>query len=315
MMNVQDIFNNMADEYDDLSDLWYSWLFSRLHYLIASNVINNSYPKKVLDIGCGTGFQSFLYAGVGCNVYGIDIADQLIEIAKQKITNFNPEKLILFSEYFDYVKRYNYLIRNCIKNNERKSKYIPPNFFTGNAMNIDHNDDEFDHVNCCGSTLSYVPDHEKVISEMARVIKPNGTFFIEVENRWSFNVLWYVLDPLFKGKFEFNKDYAAGFKFLTTKPTHNICINFPFGEYDAPVNMKLKLFTSYALKRDLMKYGLKVKEKWAIHSITSLIPCTLLDCLNPSKKLIRLFKFLASLEEKLLFRIPGSSLVMYGKKV
>jgi len=314
-MNVQDIFNAMADEYDQLSDLWYSWLFSRLHYFIASKILNNSYPKKILDIGCGTGFQSFLYASAGCDVYGIDIANKIIEKAKRKINIFNPEELILFPEYFDYVKRYNNLIRNCIKKNYEKGNYLPPKFLIGNAMNLSYKDEEFDHINCCGSTLSYVPDHKKTISEISRVLKPNGTFLIEVENRWSFNIFWYVLDPFLKGKLEFNKDYTSVFKFLKKKPTQNIWIRFPFGEYDAPVNMKLKLFTSYSLKRDLMMFGLRLEKKWAIHSITSLIPCTFLDNLNPSKKLINRFKFLANLEERLLFRIPGSSLVIYGKKV
>ena len=98
MQDVKNIFNEMADEYDSLSDLWYSWLFSRLHYLIASNVLYKNYPKKTIDIGCGTGFQSFLYAGAGSNVYGIDIADELIKQAKKKIKHFNPAKLTLFPD-------------------------------------------------------------------------------------------------------------------------------------------------------------------------------------------------------------------------
>ena len=315
MNNVKDIFNDMADKYDNLSDLWYSWLFSRLHYFIASNILNKGYPMKTLDIGCGTGFQSFLYAGAGSTVHGIDLADELIIQAKSKIKNFNPEELTLFPEYFDYVRRYNLLIRNCIKNNESKGEYQPPKFFIGNALDINYNDEEFDHVNCCGSTLSFIPDYEKAISEIARVLKPKGTFFIEVENRWSFFVFWYLLDPILKGKLNVNKDYSSVFKFLKRKPTRNIWINFLFDENDKPVKMNLNLFTSYSLKRDLMRYGLKVEKKWYINSITSLIPSTLLDCPKPSKRLINSFKFLAMLEEKLLLKVPGSSLVLYGRKI
>ncbi|MFX1238938.1 MAG: class I SAM-dependent methyltransferase [Promethearchaeota archaeon] len=314
MKSVENIFDDMAGEYDSLSDLWYSWLFSRLHFFIASSVLSNGYPEKVLDVGCGTGFQSFLYAMAGCEVHGLDIASNLIEMAKKKIKSFNPENMILFPEYYDYVRRYNNLIRNCIKNNTGRGKYIPPKFFVGNAMSIDYNAMEFNHVNCCGSTLSFVPDHEKVLSEIARVLKPNGTFFIEVENRWSFNNLWYILDPFLKGKFEYNKDHSAILKFLKKKTTQSIWINFPFGEYNAPINMKLHLFTPHVLKTVLMKYGLIIKKKWSIHSLTSLIPCTFLDCLNPTKKLIKHFKFLAKLEERLPFRVPGSSLVLYGTK-
>ena len=31
---IADIYNSMAYEYDDIKDLWYSWLLTRLHYMI-----------------------------------------------------------------------------------------------------------------------------------------------------------------------------------------------------------------------------------------------------------------------------------------
>ena len=315
MDNVKEIFNKMAAEYDNLSDLWYSWLFSRLHYLIASKVLKKNYPNKILDVGCGTGFQSFLYASAGCNVYGIDIANELIEVAKHKIRIFKPKKMELFPPYYDYVIRYNKLLRKIFNNNGWLNNYIPPKFFIGNAMNIQYNDEEFDHVNCCGSTLSFIPNYQKAISEMARVLKKDASFFIEVENRWNLNLLWYIIDPLFRSRFKLNNKFKEGLRLLTRKFTQNVLTNFDFGEKEKPVNMKLNLFTPYSLKRDLISYGLKVEKKWTIHSITNLIPCTLLDCLKPNKKLISRFKFLANLEEKLFFRIPGSSLVMYGHKI
>ena len=315
MADVQYIFNNMAQEYDDLSDLWYSWLFSRLHYFIAKKIIRRDIKKKVLDIGCGTGFQSYLYSAAGYNVIGIDIAKDLIEIAKKKQQFFNPNRIELFPEYYDYVIRYNQKIRNILNKKIGKIKYLPPKFYFGDAQNIAYDDNDFDHINCCGSTLSFVPKHKKAISEMARVLKPGGTFLIEVDHKWNFNFLWYILDPLVRGKFQYNKSIREGLRFLVKKFTRNIWINFPFGEYNNPVNMNLKLFTNYSLKRDLMKYGLKVEKKFSIHALTNLIPCTFLDCLKPSKRLINLFKILAKLEEKLPFYLPGSSLVLYGKKV
>jgi ubiquinone/menaquinone biosynthesis C-methylase UbiE len=312
---VQDIFNGMAEEYDDLSDLWHSWFFSRLHYFIANKIIDRAIRKKVLDIGCGTGFQSYLYSAAGYNVIGIDIAEKLLKIAKEKKKIFNPNKIDLFPEYYDYVKRYNQKIRNIIKKKIGKHEYLPPKFYFGDAKNITYNDNYFDHINCCGSTLSFVMNHNKAISEMARVLKPGGTFFVEVEHKWNFNFLWYILDPFVLGRLQFNKSIRQGLRFLTKKFTHNICINFPFGEYDKPVNMNLKLYTSYSLKRDLMKYRLKVEKKFSINSLTNLIPCTFLDCLKPSKKMIFLFKILAKLEEKIPIYVPGSSLIYYGKKI
>jgi ubiquinone/menaquinone biosynthesis C-methylase UbiE len=315
MAGVQDIFNGMANEYDDLSDLWYSWFFSRLHYIIANKIIYKVFKNKVLDIGCGTGFQSYLYSAAGYDVIGIDIADELLEIAKKKEKTFDPDRIELFPEYYDYVARYNQTIRSILKKKIGKIDYLAPKFYFGDAQNMEYKNNEFDHLNCCGSTLSFVPKYKKAISEMARVLKPGGTFLIDVEHKWNLNFIWYILDPIFRGKLQFNKSITQGLKFLTKKFTRNIWINFPFGESNKPVNMNLKLFSAYSLKRDLMKYGLKVEKKFSIHALTSLIPCTFLDCLKPSKKLIFIFKILAKLEENFPFYLPGSSLVLYGKKL
>jgi 2-polyprenyl-3-methyl-5-hydroxy-6-metoxy-1,4-benzoquinol methylase len=84
-VRVSYIFNEMRHDYDDLRDLWYSWLFSRLHYFIAKDIaaLWDSANRSVLDIGCGTGFQSFLYASVGARVTGIDIAEDLVAATRE----------------------------------------------------------------------------------------------------------------------------------------------------------------------------------------------------------------------------------------
>ena len=100
------IFNEMREDYDDLRDLWYAWLASRLHYLISTHVLLNwdASPRKVLDIGCGTGFQSFLYALTGAEVTGLDISDQLIRVAEEKASTFVKRfPCPLFPAYFDFV--------------------------------------------------------------------------------------------------------------------------------------------------------------------------------------------------------------------
>ena len=85
---AEQVFNEMRDGYDDINDLWYAWLFSRLHFLIAREVLSTwdqSKPRLVLDIGCGTGFQSFLYAVTGARVVGVDISHELIRVAREKV--------------------------------------------------------------------------------------------------------------------------------------------------------------------------------------------------------------------------------------
>ena len=56
----------MAEEHDDLSDLWYPWLFATIHQFIAENLPENLQTRpRAVDADCGTGFQSFLLLGQG----------------------------------------------------------------------------------------------------------------------------------------------------------------------------------------------------------------------------------------------------------
>lgn len=76
------VFDGTADEYDEIWEFpWYAWLFARLHTLIFHNIIRPYAPQMVLDVGCGTGFQSFLYAAFGARVVGIDVSPRMIHIA------------------------------------------------------------------------------------------------------------------------------------------------------------------------------------------------------------------------------------------
>ncbi len=95
-MNSLDLFNKYI-EYDHIIDLWYSWLYSRLHFLLSKEVIQKFSPKNVLDIGCGTGFQSFLHYIDGSRVIGIDSSVKMIKIAQRKMGSLNQSnRLMLF---------------------------------------------------------------------------------------------------------------------------------------------------------------------------------------------------------------------------
>jgi len=245
----------------------------------------------------------------------VDIAEDLIEVAKKKSSSFDPKQgIILFPVYFDFVDKYNRAIYSLLKEKITKEKYTPPTFQVADGRRLPFPNEIFDHVNCAGSTLSFIDEHRLALSEIARVLRPGGTFFLEVESRWNVDLLFTVIDAILRNRLGYDTTLREAFRAIFTQPTEYICINYPFGNPENPVNMKIKLFTMKGLNRELSDFGLKMLKKWTIHSLTNFIPSTYLDMANPPKWLRNLFSFFANTEERIPISLPGCSIVLLAQK-
>ena len=122
--------------------------------IIKNSFINEN--SKVLEIGCTNGFSSLeISKTINCNIIGVDIN-------KNSVNNANRR----------------------IKENELDGSKI--SFEYGNAEKLRFNDNEFDLI-ICGNAMSFISNKEKAISELKRVLKPNG--FISIVP------IWYVDIP------------------------------------------------------------------------------------------------------------------------
>ena len=305
----------LAEYYDEIEDLWYSWLFSRLHLIIVKEVINKFRPKSVLDIGCGTGFQSFLHAFAGAEVVGIDISEDIVRIAKQKAESFSPKQDIsLFQSHFRFVNTYNNHINDELRKRPADWKYIKPRFYVADAIKIPFSEKKFDHINCCGSTLSFVKKHEKALSEIKRLLKPNGTLLIELESRWNFDLFWDLLDAIMKHRIGYSMSFKEAIRNIVKNPQNHVYYNYPLCQGGKIYKLELKAFSYKRLAKELSNFKLKILKKWTIHSITTIIPSKILDKPKPSRILRKLFNFLRKIEEKIPFNFPGSSLIILARK-
>lgn len=317
---VSYLFDQMAADYDQLRDLWYSWLFSRLHFFIARHVLsqwNNKIRKRVLDIGCGTGFQSFLYALAGAEVTGVDISGELLGVAREKATSFRKRfPCSLFPSYYPFVTEYNKKIGRILKPRFSDVDLVKPNFQLGDARHLDLPDATFDHVNCCGSTLSFIGDYVAVLREIHRLLQPGGTYVMEVEAKYNPDLIWPCVDAvLLRGGLGYEASAREAMHDLFSGFGSHITVEYPFGEQGDPVYMDLRLFVKSTLAHEIERNGLTCQTFRSIHSLTNLIPSTLLDTSDPSRRLIRTFCALAGMEERLPFYVPGCSLVIFGSKL
>jgi ubiquinone/menaquinone biosynthesis C-methylase UbiE len=112
---------------------------------------------KVLEVGCGAGYDAYEFCRNGADYIGIDIAPENIERTKKHLS---------FYGYF-------------------------PTILEGDAENLQFENDEFDVVFSNG-VLHHTPDIEKSFKEAYRVLKKNGEFWVILYHKNSF-FYWLTL--------------------------------------------------------------------------------------------------------------------------
>jgi 2-polyprenyl-6-hydroxyphenyl methylase/3-demethylubiquinone-9 3-methyltransferase len=151
--------------------------------------VSNWQGLKALDVGCGGGFSCEFMAQRGVLVSGIDQSAKCIAAAQEHAISKNFK--------IDYQQAF--------------------------AENIPYGNNTFDVV-ICVDVLEHVADVDKTVSEIYRVLKPNGLFFFDTINRnfRSKLVMIWLLENLLKeipkGIHDWNKFIQPG---EITKVMHN----------------------------------------------------------------------------------------------
>lgn len=117
--------------------------------------------KNVLEIGCGAGPATCLFAEGGAKITAVDLTDVAVQLTK-----IHTDGLSVIVERMD-------------------------------AEHMSFADASFDHVFSWG-VLHHSANTEKALAEVARILKPDGTGLIMVYNRasaryWIKGLIWLVL--------------------------------------------------------------------------------------------------------------------------
>ncbi len=148
----QDYYNSTAEKYDawhtetESAKIVDQWNFDNLQ-----NFIDHKKVDKCLDIACGTGRLSAKLLQVTDNVYGVDLSEEVLKIAK--------------------------------------NKYPQINFSLGESVNLPYEDNFFDLVVINGS-LHHFFATEKTFTEAFRVLKAGAKFVVLGEPNKNYGALW-----------------------------------------------------------------------------------------------------------------------------
>jgi len=177
--------------------------------------------RKILDAGCAKGRFAKILAEKGAKVYGLDFSRKMIREARKTIKSVE--------------------------------------FKVGSLTKIPFEDNFFDFI-LCVEVLEHIPDTEKAISEMGRVLKPNGKIIIIDKNIFSLE----------------EKSLSPAFIFKRIQEIRNKWMypnNFPFRE---------KWFISRYLNNLLGKYFRQIESRYMVNSP-----------FGRSERIYRIFPFLS----------------------
>ncbi len=152
---MKEIFERIAPYYDRLMQNidYEGWV----DYFVKLCEFFEVYPKKILDIGCGTGTPTRHLVERGYEVIGIDESEKMLKIAREKLKN------------------------------SKKVKFLKMNMRNINL------DEQFDAAFSFFDTMNYILDEKDMIRCMSgvyRVLKNSGIFIFDMNTYYSLKEIW-----------------------------------------------------------------------------------------------------------------------------
>ena len=141
-----EMFSSIAKHYDFLNH-FFSLNIDKSWRKKLVRLINPQIYYNILDLCTGTGDLAIEFAKKThpSRITAIDLSDEMLEIAKQKAQSRGLEKAI--------------------------------DFIRADVMDLDFDDESFDIITIAFG-LRNLPDRQKAVAEMTRLLKPSGRIFI-----------------------------------------------------------------------------------------------------------------------------------------
>ena len=271
----------MSGEYDSVDDPWYTHLFATIHselLLAIRSVTATQYCPRALDVGCGTGLQSWLLAEAGFDVTGFDISEGLLQVARSKASKAPTWNN---SNAFERNMQGAHSEAKQIRG-QRPRGHV--NFIRGDAgESQSYTGGPFAIINCVGSVLSFVDDPDATLQLLREACSPGGRIILECEMKANLDIAWPLVDLLIGGRLHYDTNWRSAISNATNFRSRDSHIVYPFDLKDSGrVDLPMRLFSHRLLAQRFAKAGLSLVRKRSIHCVTNIFPSpTLHSPLSP----------------------------------
>ena len=209
-------------------------LHGRVHFEVTMHILRRNLPAEghILDAGCGPGRYAIHLAKEGYTVSLVDISEEQLRLAEEKIDEAGVRGSISGVKCLDICDL----------------SEIP--------------DASFDAVLCLGGALSYVRDaRDRAISELIRVAKPGSPVIVSVMSLLgTFHLISHFDIPEFLETIEDHVEWDPS----TTFPDY-LDSRLGTDQFHAPMT----LYTSTYMREFLEGHGCRILEVAATNTITS----------------------------------------------
>jgi ubiquinone/menaquinone biosynthesis C-methylase UbiE len=150
-------YKRLTEDYDRIIERQPFFINAyRLYDKLLHQILDGKWYKKILDVGCGNAAQTVRLARHGDEVIGVDIAEDLLSVARERCRDFAHVR-----------------------------------FLREDARKLPFPDQSFDCVLSYGDVLSHITDgYDQALSEISRVSKTDALVSFEVDNKWNAGLLY-----------------------------------------------------------------------------------------------------------------------------
>jgi ubiquinone/menaquinone biosynthesis C-methylase UbiE len=177
----------------------------------------------------------------------------------------------------------------------------------------------FDAVTSAGSTLNHIPDYACFFEEAGRVLKPGGYIFLESDNKWKPDILWSMASTLVGDPLKYHETFRDVVNYVERPFHEGFPYVFPLIYDGSKVKLlRLRTFTIHELQAELKNAECEVVAAYGAHSITNLIPSTVMLKDHPGRLTRSVFSIMSAIEDRAYDKWPinrmGMSIMVIAKK-